>query len=102
EKPAISYRDDCVRASREVNGRPRAQIEAAVNQKQLEFQPPPKKERDRRDDRPRGGLSAQAGDFPRRDGPRGGGFPPRDATPGRSPRDVLGSRESVPVRPAIT
>jgi len=45
ETPAISYRDDCVNASRAMYGRARAEIEAAVNQKQLDFAPPPKKAR---------------------------------------------------------
>ena len=43
DTPLISYRDDCVRTSRALYGRSRAEIEAAVNQKQLDFQMPPKK-----------------------------------------------------------
>lgn len=49
EKPAISYRDDCISSSRSRYGRPRAQVEAGVNKKQLEFQPPPKVKKDRPD-----------------------------------------------------
>ena len=48
DTPPISYRDDCVRSSRELYGRSRADIEALVNQKQLDFQPPPKKEKEPR------------------------------------------------------
>ena len=47
DTPPISYRDDCVRNSRELYGRARADIEAAVNQKQLDFQPPPKEKKER-------------------------------------------------------
>ena len=47
DTPPISYRDDCVRTSRELYGRARAEIEAAVNQKQLDFQPPPKEKKER-------------------------------------------------------
>jgi hypothetical protein len=46
EKPSISYRDDAVRSSRELYGRERAQVEAMVNKKQLDFQPPPKKDKE--------------------------------------------------------
>ena len=46
EKPSISYRDDAVRSSRELYGRERAQVEALVNKKQLDFQPPPKKDKE--------------------------------------------------------
>src|SRR3989339_1140555 len=47
EAPRISYRDDVVRTSRELYGRSRAEIEASVNQKQLDFQPPPKEKKER-------------------------------------------------------
>lgn len=47
DTPPISYRDDCVRTSRELYGRSRAEIEASVNQKQLDFQPPPKEKKER-------------------------------------------------------
>ncbi len=43
DTPPISYRDDCVRNSRALYGRSRAEVEAGVNRRQLEFQPPPKK-----------------------------------------------------------
>ncbi len=49
DTPTISYRDDCIRMSRELYGRARAEIEAAVNQKQLDFAPPPKKEKGARE-----------------------------------------------------
>jgi energy-coupling factor transporter ATP-binding protein EcfA2 len=48
EKPTISYRDDVVRSSREQYGRVRADVEAMVNKKQLDFAPPPRKERPER------------------------------------------------------
>ena len=47
DTPPISYRDDCVRSSREQYGRARAEVEATVNQKQLDFQPPPKEKKER-------------------------------------------------------
>ena len=47
DTPPISYRDDCVRTSRELYGRSRAEVEALVNQKQLDFQPPPKEKKER-------------------------------------------------------
>jgi len=56
ETPRISYRDDVVKRSRALYGRVRAEVEAAVNKKQLDFAPPPKKPADRRpsdDRRPR-------------------------------------------------
>lgn len=42
ESPAISYRDDVIRNSRAEFGRARAEIEAGVNKRQLEFVQPPK------------------------------------------------------------
>ena len=47
DTPPISYRDDCIRTSRELYGRARADIEAAVNQKQIDFQMPPKEKKER-------------------------------------------------------
>ncbi len=47
DTPPISYRDDCIRTSRELYGRARADIEAAVNQKQVDFQMPPKEKKER-------------------------------------------------------
>lgn len=47
DTPPISYRDDCVRNSRELYGRARAEVEGMVNQKQLDFQPPPKEKKER-------------------------------------------------------
>ncbi len=43
DPPPISYRDDCISSSRGLYGRSRVEVEASVNQKQLDFQPPPKK-----------------------------------------------------------
>ncbi|QQG37908.1 MAG: type IV secretion system DNA-binding domain-containing protein [Candidatus Kaiserbacteria bacterium] len=42
EAPPISYRDDCVRSSRELYSRPRSEMEAHVNKRQQEFAMPPK------------------------------------------------------------
>ncbi|MBI5458028.1 type IV secretion system DNA-binding domain-containing protein [Candidatus Kaiserbacteria bacterium] len=47
DTPPISYRDDCIQSSRELYGRARAEIEAAVNQKQLDFQALPKEKKER-------------------------------------------------------
>src|SRR3989338_8346654 len=41
ETPPISYRDDVVTRSRDAYGRSRADVEAAISKKQLEFIPPP-------------------------------------------------------------
>jgi hypothetical protein len=45
ETPRISYRNDVVTYSREMYGRLRADVEAAINKKQLEFVPPPKEDK---------------------------------------------------------
>jgi energy-coupling factor transporter ATP-binding protein EcfA2 len=68
ETPRISYRDDVVSHSRAIFGRPRADVENVINQKQLDFAPPAKKEK-----RPGEGNQSQ-GAAPR-DGARS--FPPR-------------------------
>ncbi len=52
DAPTISYRDDCIQSSRELYGRSRAEVEAAVNQKQADFQPASKKDKDARPGRP--------------------------------------------------
>jgi hypothetical protein len=57
EAPTISYRDDCVRSSRELYARTRADVETIINKKQLEFVPPPKEEK-RRSFSASGGQSA--------------------------------------------
>lgn len=81
DPPAISYRDDCIRTSRELYGRARAEIEAAVNKKQLDFAPPPRKEKGVREGstygtRPR--PEAFAAPRPAHDIPtKPGGFSPR-------------------------
>ncbi len=48
EPPSISYRDDCVRNSREQYARPRAEMEAFVMKRQTDFAPPPKAEKQNR------------------------------------------------------
>ena len=42
EVPRISYREDAINRSRALYGRPRATVEEAINQKQLDFAPPAK------------------------------------------------------------
>ena len=92
DTPAISYRDDCVRSSRAQYGRTRAEVEASVNKKQVDFQPPPKKpkepgERSTYGSRPRADASprperARSRDSvpaPREDRPAPGDFTPRAA-----------------------
>jgi len=81
ETPSVSYRDDCIVASRMMNGRPRADVEAAINKKQFDFQPVTK---EKRSDRP----------GERRDAPRSSdrGYERRDS---RSPREVF-ERRSTP------
>ncbi len=82
ETPDISYRDDVVVFSREKYGRPRTTVEADINRKQLEFIPPPKEKKERRD---------TYGTRPRDESQNR--FTPPPAPP-REPRDVL--REQRP------
>ena len=63
DTPAITYRDDCIRTSRALYGRPRGEVEAVVNKKQTDFQPPPKKDRDSRE-RSAYGSRPRASDAP--------------------------------------
>lgn len=62
EPPRISYRDDVITHSRAMFGRPRADIEVVINKKQIDFAPPPKKEKSRspNGDGERGGASAMS------------------------------------------
>ncbi len=85
EKPAISYRDDVVRASRAAYGRVRAEVEAGVNKKQLDFAPPPKQDKGPR----REGGGSTFGTRPRDDAPRHG-------------RDERHTFSPHPVREALT
>ncbi|MDR3570869.1 MAG: type IV secretion system DNA-binding domain-containing protein [Candidatus Pacebacteria bacterium] len=48
EAPRISYRNDVVTFSRATFGRTRAEVEAAIGKKQLEFIPPPREEKRKR------------------------------------------------------
>ena len=76
ESPPISYRDDVIRNSRAIFSRPRAEMEALVLKRQLEFAPPPRAPRTDRpegftrrpDDRGRGPSNFQ--NRPRPDRPR--------------------------------
>lgn len=74
DPPAISYRDDCVSMSRALYGRSRAEVEAGVNQKQLDFQQPPKKPKETR-------TGSTYGTRPREESPV-----PRPATRDAAPR----------------
>jgi hypothetical protein len=68
EPPNITYRDDVIVNSRAAYGRPRADVEATINKKQMEFIPPPREKKDRRSEfRPTGGGA----------GPVRGGIEPR-------------------------
>ena len=55
EPPRISYREDVINRSRALYGRPRATVEEAINQKQLDFAPPAKRAQG-----PQGGSSGSA------------------------------------------
>ncbi|MFA7309359.1 MAG: type IV secretion system DNA-binding domain-containing protein [Candidatus Paceibacterota bacterium] len=81
--PNISYRDDVVTASREAYGRSRAAVEGAINQKQLDFVPPPREKKENR---------YSYGTRPRDESPARPPSPP--AAPVRAPLDVL--REQRP------
>ncbi|HEY4524928.1 MAG TPA: hypothetical protein VJL39_01020, partial [Candidatus Paceibacterota bacterium] len=89
ETPPISYRDDVVTRSRDAYGRSRADVEAAISKKQLEFIPPPREKKPAR------------GDYGRTNG-RSEGSWPRAATQGSyradaapQPRETL-QREEAP------
>ncbi|RJR13834.1 hypothetical protein C4585_01330 [Candidatus Parcubacteria bacterium] len=77
DRPAISYRDDVIRSSRELYARPRADMEAHVAKRQKDFAPPPKIDtRGGRDGRDRGGRDS-GGQF-RSGAPHSGGGGGRD------------------------
>jgi hypothetical protein len=76
EAPAISYRDDVVTASRKEYGRARADIEARINQKQMEFVPPPREKKPVREFRPTERHEERAG-MPRDSYAARGGTEPR-------------------------
>lgn len=102
EAPSISYREDVIVHSRTAYAASRADVEKNVSDRQLEFAPPPKKEKDKSfdRDRPRGNWSGPGGGD-RYDGPRA----PRPASPppreqqSLTPRDVLRAQPPVPPRP---
>ncbi|MBV9159675.1 MAG: type IV secretion system DNA-binding domain-containing protein [Candidatus Kaiserbacteria bacterium] len=101
EAPAISYRDDVVESSRAQYGRIRAEVESAINSKQLEFVPPPKEKKERRDG-PRGGVRDQ-GTEPRsllagivkREEPRPAAPPVREPQP-QSQQHAAPRRQEAP------
>jgi energy-coupling factor transporter ATP-binding protein EcfA2 len=81
DTPSISYRDDVVEASRAKYGRLRADVEAYVTTKQLEFVAPPREKKPRKYEGSGGGGQGSA---PRRfDAPP----PPRDQ--GKEPRTLI-------------
>jgi hypothetical protein len=83
ETPNISYRDDAVTNSRMKYGRERAQVEAVIGQKQLDFVQPPKEKKENK---------YSYGTRPRDESPVRPPAPP--PAPAREPRDVL--REQRP------
>ena len=106
DTPPISYRDDCVRTSRELYGRSRAEIEASVNQKQLDFQPPPKEKKER--EKSAYGSRPRASDTGSRPAASGGarGFATNAPREDRAPRPAPASEghevHHAPSRPAGT
>ena len=88
ETPRISYRDDVISRSRALYGRVRADIEAAVNQKQLDFAPPKKIVRTEGSGRTTGG----SGGRPVRPGDGSRSFAPRSDPP----RNTFPRREESP------
>jgi hypothetical protein len=95
DKPPISYRDDVVRTSRAMYGRTRADVESAVNKKQLDFAPPPKKERDQRGGSAFGSRPRTDAGPPRRPGE---GFPPRASAPAAQFENSNTRRDFAPAR----
>jgi energy-coupling factor transporter ATP-binding protein EcfA2 len=93
EKPNISYRDDCVRQSRALYARPRAEIEAIVNKRQTEFAPPPKEKREKREGSTYGSRPRSESVAPPP--------PPRDVPPAPPEPQKVAPKESV-VRPPHT
>ncbi|MCE9541564.1 type IV secretion system DNA-binding domain-containing protein [Candidatus Kaiserbacteria bacterium] len=87
EAPAITYRDDAVSGSRDKYGRNRAAVEAEIQRKQVEFVPPPKEKKERKD---------SYGTRPRDESQNRFTAP----SPGREPRTVLAARQSDSPRPA--
>ena len=100
ESPAISYRDDVIRNSRDQFGRTRAEIEASVNKRQLEFVPPPKpKKNNNYGSRPReaGNVRVSGNSRPRPDAERAGIQEP-PATFAGNQREEFPSAARGPVR----
>ena len=89
EAPRISYRDDVITHSRAMFGRSRADIEAAINQKQTDFAQQPKKEKPR--SAPSGGASNAA--YRRDDG-----MSPRDKLQAGLARPLSASPASAQLR----
>lgn len=71
EPPPVSYRDDCIRFSREHYSRSRAEMEALVNKRQQEFAMPPKAPR--REGAPPNRFAGRGNDI-QRSGGGGQGF----------------------------
>lgn len=119
EAPDISYREDVVNASRAQFGRPRAEVESYIKQRQEEFVMPPVEKKPRYDANGNAMTSGpRTGGGPggfRPGGPSGGqnggqnsgqhrdasGFAPRPYAPApvRSPREVLSTSRDTAPRP---
>lgn len=110
EAPNISYREDVIVQSRTRYGRPRADIEAFIQQKQKEFAPPPPKPKgersfERRQSGDQGGtFDRRTGEYMRRDEPKYEERPRRqyDDRPRRTdpyPQQASRQQASGPMRP---
>ena len=88
EQPNISYREDVVVHSRAAYGRLRAEVESAINGRQLEFAPPLKEKKPLRyGERPassEGGSGSRTFEKPKSNTGYGG-----RSEPARSPREIL-------------
>ncbi len=102
ETPAISYRDDVIRATREQFGRTREDVAAMIAKRQQEFAPPLAAPRAPRDDRRPSGGSSSSGSRdraydPRREPPRQAASAPRAERPQPAPQP-----ESTPTPAPMT
>lgn len=106
ETPAISYRDDVIRATRERYGRTREDVAAMIAKRQQDFAPPPAAPKAPRDDRrsssglSSGGLRDRQYEAPRREQPRQETPAPRVERPRPAPAPAYKAvPDSVPAEP---